>query len=169
MARQVYQEQRVLVIADTQKNFYPPAAKRLGLDLDRCMVIHPQTRRDLCAAMDQSLRCPAVGAVIGWCDPLPAVEYRRLQLAAEAGGGIGFFLRPGKAMRAESFAFLRLLIAPVPTVDACRRLQIDVLRCRGSKADASLILEIDDETGHVRLPAPLAPATPVARTARASG
>ncbi len=163
MARQAYQEHKVLVIADAERNFYPPAAKRLGLDFERLMVVHPCTSQDLLAALDQSLRCPAVGAVVSWCDPLPTVNYRRLQLAAEAGGGTGFFLRPGKAARSPSFAFLRLLISPVPVIDSARRLHVDVLRCRRGKTASSLILEIDDETGDVRLPAPLAAATTVAR------
>jgi protein ImuA len=163
MAKHGCQERKTLVIADVQGSFYPPAAKRLGLDLDRLIVVRLRTRRDLCAALGQSLRCPAVGAVISWCDPLPAVDYRRLQLAAEEGGGLGFFIRPGKAVRAPSFAWWRLMVAPIPATDACRRLQVDVLRCRGGKAGSSLILEIDDETGHVRLPAPVASATPMAR------
>jgi hypothetical protein len=163
MAEQVSRGSKALVIADIKGTFYPPAVKQLGLDLNRLIVIHPRKSEDLFAALDQSLRCPAVGAVVTWCDSLSAINYRRLQLAAEAGGGLGFFIRPGKAVRAPSFAFLRLLVAPVPAADSARRSQIDVLRCRRGKAGQSLILEIDNETGYVRLLPSVAPAMPVAR------
>jgi protein ImuA len=169
MARQACHESKVLVIGDLKRTFYPPGAKRLGLDLERLIVVRPQTRQDLYAALDQSLRCPAVGAVVSWCDELPGRTGRRLQLAAETGGGLGFFIRPMRDRSAPSFASLRLLIMPVPSPDRSRRLQVDVLRCQGGKTGASTILEIHDAAGHVCLSAAVASATAMARADRASG
>jgi hypothetical protein len=56
MAMRAYGEHRVLVIADGQRAFYPPAAARLGLDLKRTLVIRPFSR---------SPRASADGILIG--------------------------------------------------------------------------------------------------------
>jgi hypothetical protein len=44
-----------------------------------------------------------------------------------------------------------------------------VVRCRGAAGGQSLVLEIDDETGHVRVPPGLAAPTVGAPSHRASG
>lgn len=82
----------------TSESFYPPAAISLGIAAESMVIIRKQrghTRGDLIWAIDQSLRSGAVAAVyaeIGdWLDPADA---RRLQLAAEAGGAVGLFVRP---------------------------------------------------------------------------
>lgn len=199
MARQAAGERKRLVVVDGTGSFYPPAAARWGLDVSRVIVVRPRTARDACAAVNLSLRCSAIGAVIARCDRLNSLEFRSLQLAAEAGGGIGFLLRsvgqvskpvgqvskPAKPLAVEQvsqpaitpgrlgnlphgFAAVRLLITPVASADKARRLQIDVLRCRGGKNGQSIIVEIDSETGAVRLPAPLAAAAAGARPARAA-
>lgn len=169
MARQACAERKVLVVADVDRRFYPPAASRLGIDLDRTIVIRPRQRPDALAAMVQSLRCPAVGAALARFARLGSADYRRLQLAAETGGGVGFLLGPAAALPAPSLATVRLLVAPVASGQPCRRIQVDVVRVHGGKVGQSLILEIDDEKGHVHRPASVCPAKPLARPARASG
>ena len=114
MAKQVCGDWKVLVLIDDQRCFYPPGAVQLGIDLGRSLVVRPKTRRDTLLATNQSLRCSAVGAVVGWFDQLRTLDARRLQMAAEAGGGVGFLLRPPGALRAPSFANLRLRITPSP-------------------------------------------------------
>jgi protein ImuA len=169
MAKRACEQGKALIVADSQRCFYPPAAARLGIDLDRLIVLRPTKPRDLYAGVEQSLRCAAVGAVVAWFDRLPSVDGRRLQLAAETGGGIGFFLRSRAALRAPSFAALRLLITPAKPAAGLRRVVIEVVRCRGGKPGSWVALEIDDETGHVHVLPEMAVATPVPRSARASG
>jgi protein ImuA len=169
LAKAVCGTRRVLVILDGEGCFYPPAACQLGVDLDRTVVIHPRRRGDVCAAIQQSLRCAAVGAVLGSCRGIEAVEFRRFQLAAEKGNSVGILLRPASEAGAPSFAALRLGVAPVAATGNSRRIEVEVLRCRTGKCGQSLLLDIDDETGHVHLPAEVAAATPRTRTARASG
>jgi protein ImuA len=154
---------RTLVVADPERCFYPPAATKLGIDLPRTLIIRPRTWPDTYVALEQSLRCSAVGAVIGRCDRLRFADCRRLQLAAEAGGGLGLLLRPEETRGAPSFAALRLGVTPVGPAARARHVRIDVLRCRGTAAGRSVILEIDHETGHVRVPAKVAAAAAVAR------
>lgn len=168
MARQLASE-KALVIIDGSRSFYPPAAVRLGVDLKRTILVCPKTKQENHAAMNLSLRCPAVGGVIAYCEQLTSLEFRRLQLAAETGAGVGFLLREEAAKLSPSFAEVRLLILPLVSPGDRQRVQVDVLRSRGTKNGQSLILEIDHETGDVRIPARLAAATPASRAARASG
>ena len=59
-------------------------------------------------------------------------EIRRLQLAAEAGGSIGFLYRSVDAAREASPAALRLKLRRVANA-----LQIDVVKCRGGRSGVS--------------------------------
>jgi protein ImuA len=177
MARYACGQRKVLVVADAERRFYPPAAWRLGIDLRRTVVIRPNEGKAALAAMTQSLRCAAVGAAIGKLERLGATDCRRLQIAAESGGGVGFILRPAAALSMPSFATVRLLVAPLPvfeclrssTTPQARCIQVEVARFRGGKTGQSLVLEIDDEKGHVRLPAGVADAKSPSSSARASG
>ena len=185
MGKQACAERKIFVVADAERCFYPPAASRLGIDLRRTLVIRAKQREHVLAALVQSLRCAAVGAAIGSFDRLSSVEYRRLQLAAETGEVVGFVLLLASALGAPSFAAVRLLVAPVgghssplaPRAASARgasgllskrRIRIEVVRSRRGKAGRSCVLEIDHETGHVRVPASVAAATAAARSARAS-
>lgn len=169
MARHACGPRKALVVVDAHGFFYPPAAVKLGVDLSRLIVVRPRTLADAGLAVAQSLRTPAVGSVIGWYDRLATSEFRRLQLACEAGGGLGLLLRPIKARRTPSFAALRLLVTPLAAGAARRQVRVEALRCRGGRVGWSLILEIDDAKGDVCVPAGVAPATTGARAARASG
>src|SRR5207244_13566260 len=96
-------ERGLLVVADPRRSFYPPAAGGWGVELARTLVLRPRVARATLSAVVQALRCPAVGAVIGWFDALTGADGRRLQLAAEAGGGLGVLLRPGAAAGRPAF------------------------------------------------------------------
>jgi protein ImuA len=178
LAKQACVGKKILVVADARRSFYPPAAARLGIDLGHTLVLRTKEHAHALAALAQSLRCPAVAAVIGEFDRLTSAEYRRLQLAAETGGGVGFLVRSAAARGGPSFAAVRLLVTPslsaLPTAgkrgtETRRLIQVEVLRLRGDKAGRALVLEIDHETGHVRVPAAMAAATAVARAAGAPG
>jgi protein ImuA len=92
--------------------------------------------------------------------------FRRLQLAAEQGGGLGLLVRPDHVRGEPSWADVRLLVEPLPPAGcrlpaagsppAGRRLRVCVLRCRGGRGGGSVELEIDDETHTVHPAAPLA-------------
>ena len=168
LAKQTRQA-RPLVIVDPRQEFYPPAALRLGINLERTIVVHPRSRAEAHLVFDQCLRCAAVGAVMGVCDRLRGVESQRFKWAVEAGGGLGLVIRSAGEERGPSFADLRLRIAPLASPDTCRRLRIETLRWRGGREGTAQIVEIDDETGDVRVSAELAAAetgTPASRAAR---
>jgi protein ImuA len=170
MAKHVCGEWKLLVVIDSERCFYPPGAAQLGIDLERSLVVRPRSGQEALLATNQALRCAAVGSVIGRHDQLRTLDARRLQAAAEAGGGVGFVLRSAKALQVPSFANLRLLIAPLASRDAARRyLRVEIVRCRGGKDGQSVILEIGNEAGDVCVLPHVAPATAPARKARASG
>ncbi len=172
LARQACGGGRQMLVIDDAKGrggFYPPAAARLGLDLRRCLVVRPPDWRDAYAAMSESLRCVGVGAVIGWAERLRTADARRLQLAADRGGGVGFLVRPAAAARWPACAPLRLRVTPLRSARAVRRLHVEVLRCRGRSGGQVTTLEVHDGTGHVCVPAGVAAAAAVWPAARATG
>jgi protein ImuA len=179
MARHACGRRKILIVADGERRFYPPAASRLSIDLRRTLVIRPRRGQPALAAMTQALRCAAVGAAIGKLDRLTTLDCRRLQMAAESGGGIGLLLRSAAALSVPSFANIRLLVTPVRAAPEeagagaparpARRIQVEVVRFRGGKSGQSLILEIDDDKGHVHVPASVVVAESPAPSARAQG
>jgi protein ImuA len=149
----------VLVVLDRLGEFYPPAAARLGIEPENLIVIQAGTQADNCWALDQALRCPGVAAVLAWLEKLDGRTFRRLQLAAEEGGGLGLLIRPPPARQEPSWADVRLLVEPLPATSGVshqRRLRIHLLRCRGGANGRSVDLVIDDETRSVHLAAQLA-------------
>jgi hypothetical protein len=155
------------MVVDTHAWFYPPAASRLGVDLQRCVVVRPPAPKEAYAAICQALSCAAVGGVVGWCARVGMVDYQRLRLAAERGGGLGFLVRPPEALGSPACASARLLVSPIASGLPQRRVRVEVLRGRGKGQEVTL--EIDDETGDVHSLSGMAHSEAPARSARPSG
>ncbi len=150
---------RALVVLDRRHEFYPPAAARLGIELQNLIVVHTDSKADDHWALDQALRCPGVAAVLAWPQQLDGRTFRRLQLAAEGAAGLGLLIRPLAARHEPSWADVRLEVQPEPSEDCNRRLRVRLLRCRGSDVGRSVEVKLDDETYPVHLAAGLAEAT----------
>jgi len=152
-ARQALYDGGALVVLDRRRQFYAPAAARLGIDLERLIVVRAAVAADGAWALDQALRCPAVAAVLAWPDALDDRAFRRLQLAAEQSGGLALLVRPHQARHEPSWADVRLWVEPRPLGGAVgrRRLRLEVLRCRGGSPGEHLPVEIDDEADPVPL------------------
>ncbi|MCI0378798.1 MAG: hypothetical protein L0215_14415 [Gemmataceae bacterium] len=179
------QQRGAVVILDERREFYPPAAAALGIDLTRTVVVQPAQPRDALWALEQALRSRAVAVAMNWVEKLNDRAFRRLQLAAEAGGSLGFLLRPAACRAAPSWAAARFLVQAVPLVgqtflsatagkNACptfpspgRRLRIELLHRRGGPSGGAVDLELGDEAGSMRLVSPLADPAPARRAARA--
>ena len=104
----------ILVVFDNDHKFYPPAAAALGISLDRLMILTPKSKKDLYWSLDQVLRCPAVGAVWSCMSKVSSREFRRLQLAAEAGSALGVLVREKKFERTPTWAHVRLQFTALP-------------------------------------------------------
>ena len=205
VAAQLMRADGACVVIDPAATFYPLAIGKLADELQRMIVVHPANGSDALWALEQSLRCRGVAAVV--CRLGHAFErqlhhhaYRRLQLAAETGGAIGLLLRPARYRVHPTWADVRLLIEPlcgareVPIEDfgfrisdfsqsmtpenpqsairnrespfpTGRQLQVELIHCRGRHCGGIVKLEIDDETGDVRLASGLAAATNPAQRA----
>jgi hypothetical protein len=104
---------------------YAPALAAAGVDLAQLVHIDAAAL-DTHWTAEQCLRAGCCGAVLNW---LPRTDYRqlrRLQLAAETGGAIGFVFRPIAAARETSPAALRLKV-----VADAQGPRIEILKCRG--------------------------------------
>ena len=172
VAAEVLQDNGVCIVIDRERSFFPAGAWPLGERLDRLVFVHPTSDRDLLWALEQSLRCRGVAVVLCRIDRLDAHSYRRLKLAAETGGGIGLLLRSDNERRQPSWADVRLLIQALPwnsrleqaplsgtaPFSTGRLLRMELIHCRGRAGGGAVELEIDDETGDVRLVPELAAA-----------
>lgn len=144
-AREACREGRTFVVVDREQRFYPPAAANFGVG-GNVIFIHPQTRKDELWALNQSLSCPGVGAVLGWPSQLDDRTFRALQLAAERGRAVGLFVRPTSVRCQPSWSEVQLLVEALPGVRT-RRLRVEVVRCRNGISGASMEVELDDEAG----------------------
>jgi hypothetical protein len=143
-AHKALREAGAVVVVDSAKNFYPPAAARLGFDLKRLVIARP-TADDHDWLVHQALACPAIDAVLCWPAKLHAKMFRRWQLAAEGGGSIGMLVRPASARGRPSWADLQLLVT------GNRHLRVEVVR--GRTAGRWAEIEVDEEGNiHDRLP-----------------
>ena len=167
-ARQATHSRRPLVVVDRRGQFYPPAAVRIGLDPKRLILVRADTQADQFWAVDQSLRCRGVGAVLAWPRRLDVRTFRRWQLAAEEGDVLGLLIRPAVARKEPSWAEVRLLVEPLPSSPkGRRRLRLHLLRCRGLTGVQTFDVEMDDETHSVHSTSQLASPTAPGRAARA--
>jgi protein ImuA len=162
-AAHILQRGGALVVIDCIGDFYPPAAAHLGTPLDRTIIVRPADQLTGLWAWEQSLRCSAVVVTLGRIEEMNDRLAHRLQLAAEAGRGLGFMLRSATRRAMASWASVRLRVrglpGPGPLQTIARHLRVEPLH-RGEMIESAVELELSNETGHVRLVSKLAdPAT----------
>lgn len=143
-AREACRDGGALVVVDRSRRFYPPAAALFELNLSTIFV-RPPTRKDELWALNQTLRCPGVGAVLCWPDQLEERAFRGLQIAAEKEGAVGLFIQQTSVRGRPSWSDMQLLVEALPG-GKLRRLRIEVVRSRGGIEGVCEILEFDDET-----------------------
>jgi hypothetical protein len=114
---------------------YPPALAQRGLPLPQLLLIQPATARDVLWSIEQTLRCPAFGAVLAWPGAVDERSLRRLQLAAEAGGAAGWLYRPARAAEQSSPAALRLQLEAAPA----GALRVRIRKARGGAPGAVVV------------------------------
>jgi protein ImuA len=154
-ARECCRDGRALVIIDRAGEFYPPGAVCLGIDLEQTIIVRPRSPPDESWAMDQTLRCTGVAAVLAWPERCGQRAIRRWQLAAEQSGSLGLLVRPVQARDEPCWAAVRLLVTTVPVVlpaettasSAGRRLRVELVRGCGVIAGKATEWELNDETG----------------------
>jgi protein ImuA len=136
-----------IVWCDSRRELFPPGLRALGIRLDRLVVLRAP---DELWAVAECLRCPAVAACVAALPRLSRVEARRIQLAAERGGGLGILLRPAEAAHWPYAAATRWLVAPARGQRNLQRWQVRLLHGHGGRVGQSVLLELCRETDHVR-------------------
>jgi protein ImuA len=165
----------ILVVVDREKQFYSAALPGWDVPLDRVVLIRPGGAAEALWAWEQSLRCSAVAACLGWMpESISSVALRRLQVAAEQGGGHGFLVRPLKALREPSWADVRWRVTPVPITTSYsrpgplrgRRFRVELVRCRHQMSGGVADVEFNPHAANpLRVVPPVAhPAVPLRAT-----
>jgi protein ImuA len=118
----------------------------MGIPLDRMFLMRPRTGADEVWALTECLRCPGVGVTLGSPQRLSRTEARRLQLAAEAGGGVGILLRTEGRASAEYAAATRWRVRPAPGERTLQRWELQLIHCHGGQIGRTVVLEACRET-----------------------
>lgn len=157
-----------LVVIDPDRQFFPPAAASIGINMSNLIVLRSESENDLFWSVDQALRCSAVGAVWGPMRTIDERWFRRFQLSAEASGCLGLFLQSAEQARLPSWAEVQWLLGPPrrPLPDSSspsrlglnatvnrrasqQRVRLQLTRCRGTRTGKAIEVMIDAVTGSV--------------------
>lgn len=106
LARMTQEGNPVVVIAPPYIP-YAPAWQAAGVDLSQLQIVDASPR-DALWAFEQCLRSGACAAVLGWPQRSDGQSLRRLQVAADSGGCLGFIFRDRKHVANASPAALRM-------------------------------------------------------------
>jgi protein ImuA len=162
---------RAVVWCDARGELFPPAVAGV-LAPRQLFILRAHDPRDELWAMVQCLRCPAVAAAVASPTRLEDIEARRLQLAAEQGGGVGLLLRrDSESSRAHYAAATRWLVRPAPGNEQVQRWSVELIHGHGGQIGKTIFLEISRDVfrpDHVRAVDALVDRSDSASSARAS-
>jgi protein ImuA len=146
-----------IVWSDLTRELYPPALSAAGVDLRQLILLRCRNREETLWALSECLGSPGVSATVASIQRLSRVEARRLQLAAERGGGIGIFHRPWVSANNGIYAATtRWWVKPAAGEDGVQRWSIELMHGHGGQVGQSVLLEVDRETHVMRALAPMA-------------
>ena len=136
---------------------YGPGLDAFGLRPERLLTVAAARPRDLLWAMEEALRCRAVGAVIGELrdSAIITVALRRLSLAAAESGALALLLRAAPPADASTAA-TRWIVGAAPNA----RFAVELVRNRRGPLGAWILQWSDSDERFI-----LAPAQPVAAPA----
>ena len=145
----------VIVWSDPRREVYPVAVSAAGIDLRRLILLRPRNAANELSALNECLRCRGASATVANLNRLSDIEARRLQLAAERGGGVGIFLRPMLKDAAGNYAAATRWLVRCALGEANRqRWIIELLHGHGGRLGSTVLLEVDRETGEWRASPP---------------
>jgi protein ImuA len=92
---------------------YGPGLDLMGLPMERLVILRVPRPRDALWAMEEALKCRAVGAVVAEFagEEADLTAMRRLALAVREGGGLGLILHQGTQLPQPSTAMTRWEVA----------------------------------------------------------
>jgi len=139
---------------------YGPGIVGLGLSPDRLILVEAAKPAELLWAMEEGVRTKGLAAVVADGVMPNLTASRRLQLAAEAGGGLVFMLATGR-QSAPSTALTRWFAASAPSrpeADGPGRpcWTIELWRCRGGGRPQDWMVEWDNAALSMSVVSPMA-------------
>lgn len=135
---------------------FPPALKTFGIPPDQVLIIDLKKEKDILWAMEETLKCPALSAVIGEFPELSFAHSRRFQLAVEQSKTTGFILRSNPRSQTPNTCIARWNIKPLlsSTVDGLPgighpRWQIELLKIRNGRPHSWIVEWVNGKFQHV--------------------
>jgi len=145
------------------RDLFAPALHLAGLHPDRLIFVEAGSDTNVLIAMEECLRHPGLGGVVGEVKKMTLTASRRLQLAAEGSGVPAFVFRRGSKPDAHlvgtaAMTRWRIRAAPserlgIPSL-ARPRWELALERVRGGEPQ-SWIVEASDAQGRLALPSDL--------------
>lgn len=124
----------------TSRRFFPPALKAFGVEPHRFVFVDLLREKDVLWALEESLKCEGLAAVIADLAEISFTQSRRLQLITEKSGVTCFILRtdPRKLNQLASMARWRILPLPSQLEDdmpgvGFPRWQVELLKVRNGQ------------------------------------
>lgn len=132
------QKQGWVILIDPPGIPHTPAWEMAGLPLERLLIVKPGSPKDWLWSVDQAARA-GQPAVLAWPGrvALDGKSLRRLQLAAEEGGGLLMVSRRSREAEAPSPAALRLQVEP-----RAGHLELNILKQRGHWGGQSISIPL---------------------------
>jgi protein ImuA len=150
LARSAMQAGGALVWCDPKEEIYPPALVAAGIPIERLYLLRPKSLADELWSIAECMRCAGVAATIAAIRPgrgreaFSRTQARRMQLAAERGGGVGIFIRAtGRTGDGSDIyaAATRWLIEPAAGEHTVQRWKIQLIHGHGGRLNQAIILE----------------------------
>jgi protein ImuA len=162
VAANLLRDDGALVVIDDERDFYPVGAAGLGVPLDRTIIVRADTEEAGLWTWEQALRTPGVTITLGRLTKVSDKVARRLQLASEAGGGLGFVIRPPDAPSA-TWAATRLSVEGVAGSGNVLGWRLRVRMTRGQAGPREAVAEVELGYETSALPVATELARPVAK------
>ena len=138
-----------------REDLYAPGLAGLGFPAERLIQVRAPSETEALAALEDALGAAGVAAAIGEVEDLDLTAGRRLQLACERHGAIGFVIRRrlfgGVKAASSTAAATRWRIASAPSESppgepglGPPRWRVELQRCRGGRTGVWIMEKSDD-------------------------
>ncbi len=161
---------KACVWISSARTLFPPALKIFGVQPDQIIFIDISKEKDLLWAMEESLKCEGLAAVIGEIKDISFTASRRLQLAVEQSKVTGFLLRHQPRNLNTIAAVSRWKISPMSSQAADNmpgiafpRWKVELLKIRNGKP-GSWQLEWTGGFRHIYKTIPVLPQEQIRKT-----
>lgn len=110
------QKEGVCIWISARRRIFPAALTRFGVAPDHVVFIDVRKEKDVPWAMEESLRCAGLAAVVGEVNQLDFTAARRLQLAVEQSRVTGFLMQHHDRIQQTTACVSRWRIRPLASV-----------------------------------------------------